>query len=55
MDTPLFDAIEKGHDTVVEILLQVDNLNHGELNMKGFNMLQIASLRGKPRLVHRSL
>jgi hypothetical protein len=31
---------------MVEILLQVPELNENELNLKGFNMLMIAALRG---------
>ncbi|XP_076451717.1 uncharacterized protein LOC143287544 isoform X2 [Babylonia areolata] len=52
-DTPMFDAIEigQGHEALVEVLLQADTLNHQELNRRGFNMLQLACLRGNARSV----
>ena len=48
-DTPLFDAIEKDNEGIVEIMLQVPSLNLFELNRRGFNMLQLASLKGHAR------
>ncbi|KAK7093791.1 E3 ubiquitin-protein ligase MIB2-like [Littorina saxatilis] len=45
-DTPLFDAIEKGNQNIVEILLKVPHLNREVLNRNGFNMLQLAALKG---------
>lgn len=45
-DTPLFDAIQLGHQQIVEILLQAPALNVNELNVRGFNMLMFAALRG---------
>ena len=48
-DTPLFDAIEKDNVGIVEILLQVPSLNAFEMNARGFNMLQLAALKGHAR------
>ena len=45
-DTPLFDAIEKDNVGIVEIFLQLPSLNVFEMNGRGFNMLQLAALKG---------
>ena len=45
-DSPLHDAIEKENGEAVDVLMTAPGLNLQLCNRNGFNMLQLACLRG---------
>ncbi|KAK7093215.1 E3 ubiquitin-protein ligase MIB2-like [Littorina saxatilis] len=54
-DSPLHDAIEKNNDDAIDALMEAPSLDLQVRNRKGFNMLQLASLRGNLHAVERIL
>ncbi|XP_059468755.1 E3 ubiquitin-protein ligase MIB2-like [Neocloeon triangulifer] len=52
-DTPVHDAVGKGYDDILDLLLQSPNLDLMLRNKRGFNALQHAALKGNEYAVKR--
>nr|KAG5706472.1 hypothetical protein BaRGS_032865 [Batillaria attramentaria] len=52
-DAPLHDAIEKDHKEALDVLMEAPRLDLQNRNRKGFNMLQLACLRGNAYAVEK--
>lgn len=51
-NTPLHEAIDRGQEGIIVLLVDVKDIDFRIANKKGFNALMFATLRGNKMYVH---